>query len=68
MLIAERFQELQPSADALAGRIIEIAGEARPFVAELVSTPPLPLRWPYPASWDTAVTARERSVVPLKMV
>lgn len=43
-MIAERFQELQPSADALAGRIIETAGEARLFVAEFGINPLLPLR------------------------
>ncbi len=33
-LIAERSQELQPSADALEQRIIEAAAAARPFVAK----------------------------------
>ncbi len=33
-LIAERSQELQPSADALEQRIIEAAAQARPFVAK----------------------------------
>ncbi|WP_131785866.1 tyrosine--tRNA ligase [Protofrankia symbiont of Coriaria ruscifolia] len=33
-LIAQRSQELQPSADALAGRIVEAAKKDRPFVAK----------------------------------
>ncbi len=33
-LIAQRSQELQPSADALAGRIVEAAKKDRPFIAK----------------------------------
>jgi tyrosyl-tRNA synthetase len=33
-LVAERCDQLQPSADALAGRMTEAAGKGRPFVAK----------------------------------
>ena len=46
----------------------QIAGAARPFVAEFGIDPTVALVVTVPVNWDTLVTFRERSVAPLNGV